>query len=196
MNCKKLNNKGFSLIEILVAVSIIGIISAIAIPGFQNYRKDAAKVAGDTSVSNIAASFTNCTVLKEFSDCNTIGKLGVTCSDCTEHNTNDKMCIQLSKTIGGDDFKACFSVDSTKTPHEIKRTVGGSLLGKEVCHTKTYVGANSAFGAESSNGTDCTQTNAVTKCGASATAPYSDGDVVNTCKIASTQGVCTGNACS
>ena len=37
MNCLK-NNKGLSLVEILVAVSIIGIISAIAIPQFANYR--------------------------------------------------------------------------------------------------------------------------------------------------------------
>ena len=33
--CRRLlNNKGFSLLEVLVAVSIIGIISAIAIPQF------------------------------------------------------------------------------------------------------------------------------------------------------------------
>ena len=47
MNCIK-SNKGFSLVEILVAVSIIGIISAIAIPAFQDYRANASKVAGDT----------------------------------------------------------------------------------------------------------------------------------------------------
>ena len=137
MNCKKLSNKGFSLIEILVAVSIIGIISAIAIPGFQNYRKDAATVAGTTSVQNIAASFTNCQVLKTFGECDSMAELGVNCSDCTEKNGTDKLCIELEKTVGGDDFKACFSVDNTASPQEVLRTYGGSLLtGAKVCSVK------------------------------------------------------------
>ena len=38
---KQINNKGFSLIEILVAMVLIGILSAIAIPAYDNYRNDA-----------------------------------------------------------------------------------------------------------------------------------------------------------
>ena len=35
------NNKGFSLIEILVAMGLIGVLTAIGIPAYKNYRKGA-----------------------------------------------------------------------------------------------------------------------------------------------------------
>ena len=136
------NKKGFSLIEVLVAVGIIAIISAIAVPQFTANRNEAAKVAGDTSVSNILKAFSACRVLKPFSECDTLAKIGINCPDC--HNDppkttpNNKFCAHIKKgDATNPDFAACVSVEETGTGNTIVRTYGGTLLDQvKICKTK------------------------------------------------------------
>ena len=47
------SKKGFSLMEVLVAVGIIAIISSIAVATFQGNKKQAAEVVATTSASNV-----------------------------------------------------------------------------------------------------------------------------------------------
>ena len=131
------NNKGFSLLEVLVAVAIIGIISAIAVPQYTANRKEAAKVAGMTSISNIQKARQNCLVLKSVDECNTLGLIGISCPDCfSEQATPNKFCAHIKKDSGGKTFLACVSMEGDTVK---KRTVGGDLLEEEkVCFDKTY----------------------------------------------------------
>ena len=110
------NNKGFSMMEILVAVAIVGILGAITVPQYQKYMKDTQLTAKDNSLTNIARAFAACSVLKGLNACDTLAKLGVT-SVRVKENTSpvvaksstgvDRICVGIVNVIGGVDINSC-----------------------------------------------------------------------------------------
>ena len=163
--------KGFSLLEVLIAVAIIGIISAIAVPQFNAQRENAAKVAGMTSISNIQKALQNCLVLKSVAECKTLGSIGISCPDCHSENASpNKFCAHIEKDSGGKKFTACASFEGSDIK---RRTVGGDLLKDEkVCFDQTSNGT--VWGAVTifpqlkycSGNTDCGTDGVVTSSGA------------------------------
>lgn len=53
---KILNNKGFTLIELMIVVAIIGILAAIAIPNFMSYQCKAKQSEAKTALGAIRTS--------------------------------------------------------------------------------------------------------------------------------------------
>ena len=131
------NRKGFSLLEVLVAVAIIAIISGIAVPQFLRQRENAAQVAADTSAGNIGKAFRQCRVLKTFGECDDLDKIGVSCpsgATCDDEKADPKFCAHLTKgqtaTLTSGEFSVCISVSGSAEA----RTYGGQLMaGKQIC---------------------------------------------------------------
>ena len=195
------NKKGFSLVEVLVAVSIIGIISAIAVPQFQDYREQASKTAGDTSIGNIERAFQNCIVLKEFEQCDSLDDLGVTCADCTDSQDNPtsptKFCAAINKTIGGDSFKVCAQFEGSA---RTAKSYGGSLFKDiKVCATAVTGCTNTALNINhiQSGAKECTLDSQCTA--GSFTCDSAGGTAVPTAKCATvnvTGGTCASGVCA
>ena len=136
----KLNNKGFSLIELLVAVGIIGILTAVAIPSYQGYKKSARKSTLESSASVIGKAFAACMVQNNdiYKSCNTFDKINVNMSELADKNLisippddetsfgtevtgegNSGICITLyydldsSEDQSNKDEIACILIDTT-----------------------------------------------------------------------------------
>ena len=54
-----MSSKGFTLIELMIVISIVGILAAIAIPNFIAYRNKGFCVAVETDATNIVASISD-----------------------------------------------------------------------------------------------------------------------------------------
>ena len=125
-------------------MAIIGIIGSIAYPSFNDYRKNAARTASDTSAGNMAKAFKTCTVLKEFGQCKSMDNLRMTCpsgSTCKVDGQSPNFCAHIKRgTPNQDDFNVCISINQT-TGKEVRLYGGALLADKEIVHiTETDAG--------------------------------------------------------
>ena len=136
------NNRGVSLLEVLVAVSIIGIIAAIAVPAFNDYRETAAVTAVDATATNLAKAYNLCTATSSGS-CATLTDLKISCSNCNPpkpYNSTNGFCVDMETKVSNQEFKACVQIKPDGT---VLKKYGGDF---KFCYGTSPLGADNVAG--------------------------------------------------
>ena len=183
VTAKKLGKKlGFSLIELLVVVAIIGILAAVAIPAYNKYRKTAAVGAMSSDATNIARAVTACLTVNPFSSCDerTDTALGLSTQGLSAGIAAKapNICFEFTREISGTTYSQCVSVDASSSTVTLTNS-------EPFCYSETTAGdcASSPLGAT------CSKTTGDIECNSTADCPLPTGAVAAAC-VTNTKGGC------